>query len=32
MENEKRILDFFKLDKLPNKVKIMLLSYKTLKN
>ncbi len=28
---KKRILDFFKLDKLPNKVKIMILSYEPFK-
>lgn len=31
IENEKRILDFFKLEKLPNRVKILILSYKPFK-
>ena len=31
IQNEKRILNFFKLDKLPNKVKIMILSYEPFK-
>lgn len=30
-ENEKRILDFFKLERLPNKIKILILSYKPFK-
>ena len=30
-KNERRILDFFKLEKLPNKVKILILSYKPFK-
>lgn len=29
--NERRILDFFKLEKLPNKVKILILSYEPFK-
>ena len=31
-DNEKFILDFFKLDKLPNKFKIIILSYKSFKD
>ena len=31
IENERRILDFFKLEKLPNKVKILILSYEPFK-
>lgn len=31
IQNEKRILDFFKLEKLPKKVKIMILSYEPFK-
>ena len=31
-KNEQRILEFFKLKKLPNKVKILILSYEPLKN
>ena len=31
IENERRILEFFKLEKLPNKVKIMILSYEPFK-
>ena len=31
VENEKRIFDFFKLDKLPNKVRILILSYEPFK-
>lgn len=31
IENERRILDFFKLKKLPNKVKILILSYEPFK-
>ncbi len=30
-KNERRILDFFKLEKLPNKVKILILSYEPFK-
>lgn len=32
VENERRILDFFKLEKLPNKVRIMILSYEPFKD
>lgn len=31
-ENENKILDFFELDKLPNKVKILILSYDSFKD
>lgn len=31
IENEKRLLDFFKLDKLPHKVNILILSYEPFK-
>lgn len=31
IENERRILDFFKLEKLPNKIKISILSYEPFK-
>lgn len=31
IENERRIFEFFKLDKLPNKVRIMILSYEPFK-
>lgn len=31
-KNERRILDFFKLEKLPNKVKVLILSYEPFKD
>ena len=31
IENERRVFEFFKLDKLPNKVRIMILSYEPFK-